>query len=346
MLNNQLDKNGQYVIEDYQNIRPFASFLPGIAGRMGVPLWVFYVNRGQAIASFGVENKDKPILEYQPANRAYQLTSYLGFRTFIRMKHGKRCVFYEPFKPGFSSQKMTIGANDLKLQEINQVNGLQTEVIYFLIPGENLAGLARMVTVRNLSDRPISLEMLDGLPAIIPYGVNDRLLKDIGRTVEAWMEVYNLENDVPFYHLRASVADTAEVSSFEAGHYMLAFREGMDGQKLLPAIVDPALVFGQNTALSTPDGFYHNELTALLAQNQIACGRTPCGFAGFQAILDPGESIRINSIFGHANRIENIHLKIDSLTRAGYLDDKRREANELIRGTDGSNSLPYRLKYL
>ena len=87
---------------------------------MGVPLWVFYVNRGQAIASFGVENKDKPILEFQPANRAYQLTSYLGFRTFIRMQSGKRHEFYEPFRPGSSSQKMIIGANDLSLQEINQ----------------------------------------------------------------------------------------------------------------------------------------------------------------------------------------------------------------------------------
>jgi hypothetical protein len=128
MPNYQLDENGQIVIENYQNTRPFASFLPGIAGSMGVPLWAFYVNRGQAIASFGVENKDKPILEYQPANRAYQLTSYLGFRTFIKLKHGSRPIIIEPFKPGSSSQKMVIGANELYLQDTNRSHELRTEV--------------------------------------------------------------------------------------------------------------------------------------------------------------------------------------------------------------------------
>ncbi|UCC64183.1 MAG: hypothetical protein JSV36_03760, partial [Anaerolineae bacterium] len=76
------DQHGRLVIQDYAAARPFSSFLPGIAGPMGVPLWVFYVNRGQAITSFGVESKDNPILEFQPANKAYQITPFTGFRTF------------------------------------------------------------------------------------------------------------------------------------------------------------------------------------------------------------------------------------------------------------------------
>jgi hypothetical protein len=330
MQNYQLDENGQFLIEDYQNARPFASFLPGIAGPMGVPLWVFYVNRGQAITSFGVENKDKPILEFQTANRAYQVTSYLGFRTFIRMRRGKKQELYEPFAPGSSLQKMVIGANELCLQEKNPVHKLQTNVVYFLLPGENLAGLARIVTVTNRSDRPVSLEMIDGLPAVIPFGVNNQMLKDIGRTVEAWMEVYNLDQNVPFYRLRASVADTTEVSSIEAGHYMLTFCDGPDGSRILPAIVDPTLVFGQNTSLGTPDAFFQKGLTELLTQKQITCSRTPCGFSASQAELGPGESLRLNSIFGHVSRLENIQSEIGHLTRATFLDDKRREANEIV----------------
>ncbi len=331
MLNYQLDENDQIVIEDYQDTRPFASFLPGIAGPMGVPLWAFYVNRGQAIASFGVENKDKPILEYQPANRAYQLTSYLGFRTFIKIKHGNRQKVYEPFKPGSSSQKMVIGANELCLQDANRLFGLKTEVVYFLLPGEPFSGLVRMVTVTNQSDKPAILEMLDGLPAVIPYGVNNQLLKDIGRTVEAWMEVYNLERKVPFYRLRASVADTAEVSSFVAGHYFMSFRDGAQGSGLLPVIVDPNLVFGKNTALSAPDIFYLKRLNELLGQKQITCGKTPCGFAALEAGLDPGESISLKSIFGHISHLEGIQSQIERISSPDYLDNKRREANELVR---------------
>ncbi|MCP4685523.1 MAG: hypothetical protein GY867_08735, partial [bacterium] len=68
------DRDGRFVLDGYDRAKPFASFLPGIAGVMGIPVWALYVNRGQAIASFGVESKDNPIMEFLPANKAYQNT--------------------------------------------------------------------------------------------------------------------------------------------------------------------------------------------------------------------------------------------------------------------------------
>ena len=82
------DHQHRFVIEDYADRRPFASFLPGIAGPSGIPLWVFYINRGQAIAGFGIEDRDNPIMEFQPANKAYQTTPLTGFRTFIKVLGG------------------------------------------------------------------------------------------------------------------------------------------------------------------------------------------------------------------------------------------------------------------
>ena len=219
-------------------------------------------------------------MEFQPANRAYQLTSILGFRTFFRIKHKTSLVLHEPFTRGSALQKMLIGANELTLEETDQDSGLQVRVVYFLLPGEAIAGLVRKVEVTNQSNQTINLEMLDGLPAVIPFGVNDRILKDIGRTVESWMEVYNLEKNIPYYHLRASVADVSEVSSIEAGHFMLAFQDGPHDSKILPAFVDPISVFGQNTTFSVPEAFFQKGLDKLLAAKQISCGRTPCGFAG------------------------------------------------------------------
>ncbi|MDP2938103.1 MAG: hypothetical protein Q8N72_02515, partial [Candidatus Omnitrophota bacterium] len=60
----------EFVIENYNLAKPFANFFPGIAGRYGIPMWVFYVNRGQAIASFGIKDKDHAILEFFPANKS------------------------------------------------------------------------------------------------------------------------------------------------------------------------------------------------------------------------------------------------------------------------------------
>ena len=46
-----LHKNGNFIIEDYNNTKAFSNFFPGIAGIWGIPMWVFYVNRGQCISS-------------------------------------------------------------------------------------------------------------------------------------------------------------------------------------------------------------------------------------------------------------------------------------------------------
>lgn len=54
------DERGRFYIENYNVFRPFASFLPGIAGQKGIPLWVFYVNRAQCVSSFGFQDKDHP----------------------------------------------------------------------------------------------------------------------------------------------------------------------------------------------------------------------------------------------------------------------------------------------
>src|SRR6056297_2498443 len=94
-----INENGEYVIENYQKKKTFSSFLSGIAGKFGIPLWAFYVNRGQAVASFGTKNKDNSIMEFYPANKSYQNTDSKGFRTFIKFKNrdkNKNENYYEP----------------------------------------------------------------------------------------------------------------------------------------------------------------------------------------------------------------------------------------------------------
>ena len=64
-------KYGVYKIEGYDKEKPFCSFLPGIAGILGKPLWCYYVNRGQVVSSFGVKDKGSPILEFSPGSIVY-----------------------------------------------------------------------------------------------------------------------------------------------------------------------------------------------------------------------------------------------------------------------------------
>lgn len=233
----QLDKNGRYIIKNYHRLKPFASFLPGIAGPIGIPLWVFYVIRGQGIASFGVENKENPIMEFLPANKSYQTVSNLGFRTFLKVNIGSAVQHYEPF--GIFSQtrsrksKMYIGFNEFEIEDQNDDLGLATSVLYFTLPSDNFAALVRKVTVKNTSSSRIEGDILDGLPVIIPFGVTDKLLKSMSSTAMAWMGVENLDKGVPYYKIGSLIADKTEVEEPRGGHFYLCFASSTKGVKRL-----------------------------------------------------------------------------------------------------------------
>lgn len=41
------DDQGRYIMRDFDLVKPMANFLNGIAGEWGVPMWAFFLNRGQ-----------------------------------------------------------------------------------------------------------------------------------------------------------------------------------------------------------------------------------------------------------------------------------------------------------
>jgi len=261
-VNYYIDSNGEFVIENYNQAGPFSNFLPGIAGLFGIPMWAFYVNRAQCFSSFGIKSKDSPIMEFLPANRAYQLTPSQGFRTFIKIKSKKKALFYEPFcahpenGPVSVSQSMHISSHELKLLERAPSIGLEVEVRYFTIPNESFAGLARVVTLKNISRKDLKMDILDGTPLIIPYGISEFFLKEMRRTLEAWMVVENIEKDAPFYRLKVDPKDISEVAFINEGNFYLAsLSKRGSGNKRLPVFVDPELIFGQANDFSYPAHF-------------------------------------------------------------------------------------------
>ena len=209
--------------------------------------------------------------------------------------------------------------------------GLQTNVLYFTLPGESFAGLVRQVTVRNIAAQPVLWRILDGLPVVIPFGLSDTMLKKIGRTAEAWMAVFNLDAGIPFYRVQASVGDEAEVDAIEEGHFYLAFAEGA-GPTDFTTIVDPTLIFGANTALSYPDHFLTHSLAELRAMPQVTVCRTPCGFFGASATLAPGEALTLYATIGHVSQASVINDERERLAQPATITAKRAEAQALTQG--------------
>ncbi|MBU1912021.1 MAG: hypothetical protein KKB22_00605, partial [Candidatus Omnitrophica bacterium] len=300
-----LNPDNEFVIENYHSSGAFSNFLPGIAGLFGIPMWVFYTNRGQGICSFGVKGKDNPLMEFLPANRAYQLTTLQGFRTFIKIKNKKSHIFYEPFQPHsqhkFHSarQKMIISSHEFRIQEINPELGLQIEVEYFTVPNESFAGLARIVTIKNISKKSVSLNMLDGTPLIIPYGISNFFLQKMRRTIEAWMLVENLDKKAPFYRLKADPKDVSEVVFIKEGNFYIASSSQGEAKCVaLPIIVDPEAIFGQINDFTYPVNFV-NAKECGFSKQQMAQNKLPCAMACASVELKPGKEFKLYSLAGH-----------------------------------------------
>ena len=124
-------KNETFVMDDYGKKSTFASFLPGIAGIRGIPIWCYYVNRGQCVVSFGVDNKDHAIMEFYPAHQAYQNVKTTGFRTFLK----KNGTVFEPFSDENITHRMQIHMNGLAIEEQNRSSGMDTKVAYAALLG-------------------------------------------------------------------------------------------------------------------------------------------------------------------------------------------------------------------
>ena len=323
------DLQGRFIIRDYHQQRPFSSFLPGIAGLNGIPMWVFYVNRGQGVCSFGIENKDHPILEFQPANKAYQGTSLKGFRTFLNgYREGKRWQreAFAPWSAPDVRRTMYIGMNELEIQEIHPELGYQINVLYFMLPNLPFAGLVRRLHIKNLDESSLKLEVLDGLPVVVPYGVDDGALKHVARTIEAWMQVENVEQRLPFYRLKATPGDTADVQAIRAGNFAAAYHNG----SLLSAVADPAAVFGADTGLSEAHLFHKHGLKSILQATQIWEGRSLCAFFGGELYLEPGDVQEVTSLYGFGRSLTSVQTRVNGLMSDGLIDKKLAEARELV----------------
>jgi hypothetical protein len=330
-----LNAQAEFVIENYNSAKPFSNFFPGIAGKYGIPMWVFYVNRGQAITSFGTRDKNHAILEFFPANRAWQFTSLLGFRTFIKLYKGKDYVFYEPFQnglanPGFRlANSMHIRAHDLKIRESNLSLGLETSVEYFTIPQDSFAALVRLVSIKNTGSTAKKIQLLDGLPQIVPFGMANLFLKKLSRTVEAWMKVKNLKNHAAFYKLDVDPTDRPEVIHIKEGNFYLGFHHENAQARLIKPIVDPEVIFGPVTDFTTPLNFLSKKYFRYPDSQASEC-KTPCGFLLLNLELKPREEKQIFILAGYARSLEALNSTAARIIKPDYILKKQSQNQKLI----------------
>jgi hypothetical protein len=345
------DELGRYIVEDYDAQPPFSDFLPGLAGLYGKPLYAFYVNRGQGIAAFGVATKEYPIMEFNPANKAYQSSALLGFRTFLQASRKGHTFWTEPFSPmktRFSGsvdennkklpkRHMYVGSNEVQVQELDQVHGIETNVTYFILPEEDFGAFVKRTRITNTDpDSSITFSMLDGLAKIEPAGGKlDSPLKNIGRTLEGWMGVYQSDKDsinMPFYRLSSQPADSASVVIQHSGHWCLSMIEDEDDSSLLPIIYDTSKVFGEDTTLLSPVALRSKSIGDIIREPQYGFAKTSSAFAAVDSVtLAPGETLTVSTFFGKAETITDVPGIARRLSQSGFAQYKVSRSREIIK---------------
>ena len=309
-------------MKDYAKKSTFASFLPGIAGIKGIPIWCHYVNRGQAVTSFGSKDKNGAIMEFNPAHTAYQTVKRTGFRTFI--KRGD--VVFEPFHDENVSHTMDVSMNTLTIKEECRESGLTTEITYYVLPEESLGALVREVNITNTSIAEAHLEIVDGMPALIPFGISMDNLKNMVETAKAWMQEESTPAGNAYYRVRASLEDSAAVREIKEGNFALCFEKS--GETLYPT-VDPAAIFSYDNSFENPVNFKEKGLKGIREYNEKHANLFPAAFFLKEATLKAGESLSLYEVYGFTESME----KLDEFTKAhrgaDYFTLKKARAREL-----------------
>lgn len=315
--------NNQFIVYNYNQQSPFANFLPGVAGKMGIPLWVFYTNRGQGISGYGLQDKNHPIMAFTPANKAYETTPITGFRTFI--KHQDKV--YEAFHvDSQSNHKMTINYSSFTIEEFMEELNIKIKVTYFGLPNESLGGLVRKVELTNLNDSELDIELLDGIAEILPSGIENAGFKSSSNILSSWADVKHLDEKIAFFTLRASTGDSSEVKKVKAGNYYFGFIDN----ELIQPIVDPDLVFGYNTAKTRPNAFNEFSIKELLSKKQVTTNKFACAFMPISRTMKVNETMAFYAVSGHAKNFDILKDFSKKILEEDYMNKKLIESSDEI----------------
>ncbi|MCD4826342.1 MAG: hypothetical protein K8Q99_01020 [Acholeplasmataceae bacterium] len=305
--------NYHFKQKEYQKQKPFSSFLSGVSGLKGLPLWAFYVNRGQLISSFGIRNKNGAIMEFFPANAAYHYVSKIGFRTFIKIED----KVYECFKEKDENQTLEVFQDQVAISQKFEKLNITVKITYFTLPNERMAALLRKVEIINHQHDERQIEIVDGLAQILPTGIDYGGYKAVSNLLQSWMETKNTE-DYTFYTLRGSTGDQAEVNEISEGNFIHSIAS------VKPTyIYDYKALFLEDSSLETPYAFIHHKL---LDQKQTHVNQVPAAMVHYNFKLR--EEFQFVSMFGYSETEEKL-IEFVKKTNIRYFLDKELENKQI-----------------
>lgn len=206
----ELEGEEYYKIENFDQMRPFFMSLVSHSDH-----WMFISSTGGLTA--GRKNSESALFPYYTDDRIRDDFEVTGSKTILRvLKEGKQLI-WEPFsmryKRGYNVSrnlyKNRIG-NKVVFEEINEDLGLR---FHYSWTFSEKFGFVKKSRLQNASQSDVSIEVLDGLQNILPYGVGSALQNSASNLVNAYKKNELEETSgLGLFMLSAIIVDRAEPS--------------------------------------------------------------------------------------------------------------------------------------
>ena len=218
-----------YKIENVDAMRPFFMSIVSPYNH-----WLFISSNGSLSA--GRKDSNNALFPYYTDDKITELQETTGNKTIFKIFTENEILFWEPFSiRNYGLHEIernlykNLKGNKVIFEEINKSIGLTYKYQWSTC---DEFGFVKKSSINNHSNESISIELVDGIQNILPWGVDEALQNSTSNLVDAYKR-NELEDSskIGIYALSAIIVDKAEPS--EALKANISWSKGFDDCKIL-----------------------------------------------------------------------------------------------------------------
>lgn len=226
----EVEINGEryFKISNTEEMRPFFMSIVSHSDH-----WMFISSTGGLSA--GRINSDHALFPYYTDDKITEAHEHTGSKTIILVEQEEKTFLWEPFSSNYQGvykvkrniYKNAYG-NKVLFEEINLDLGITFS--YGWSSSEQF-GFVRNSKIKNSNSLNKSIQLLDGIQNLLPYGVPEGLQSGSSNLVDAYKKCELEADTIGIYALSAIISDKAEPS--EALKANLVFSLGLENKTIL-----------------------------------------------------------------------------------------------------------------
>ena len=199
-----------YVIENYKNLPPFFMTITSNTNH-----WMFISSTGGLTA--GRVNSESAIFPYYTDDKITENHRNTGPRTVLLVTGEDKTYLWEPFDDDKNQVYETrsvlsknVTGNIVVFEEINETLGVSFSYRWM---NSMKYGWIRKASLKNLNQKDISIEIVDGFQNIIPAGTTSKIQNTFGNLLNAYKKSeIDSDSGMGIFALSATLTDLAEPS--------------------------------------------------------------------------------------------------------------------------------------